>query len=228
MHIFFDLDGTLTDSSRGIIRCINGALAELGRREVDEGRLRGLIGSPLTRIFSEVLSCEDEALLDRAVAAYRVRFNEVGIFENALYPGVADALDVLSRAGHTLQIVTAKPAVAARQVAEHFGIAGFFRALHGPELSARDCDKADLVGAALQIAGGDPSCAVMVGDREADMIAARAHHVRAVAAAWGYGSREELASARPEYVAESMPDLVRWLRTVVAETVAPARDGINM
>jgi len=81
--------------------------------------------------------------------------------------------------------VTAKPAVAARRVAVRFGIAGFFRALHGPELSARDCDKATLVGAALQVAGGDPGLAVMVGDRAADVIAARVHGVGAIAAGWG-------------------------------------------
>ena len=87
MHIFFDLDGTLTDSSPGIVRCINHALMELGHDAVTDIQLRGMIGAPLTRIFSTVLDCEDDGLLDRAVAAYHRRFNEVGIFENALYPG---------------------------------------------------------------------------------------------------------------------------------------------
>lgn len=213
MHIFFDLDGTLTDSSPGIIRCINHALVELGHDAVTGDGLRDMIGSPLRHIFVDVLGCDDEDVLDRAVAAYRGRFNAIGIFENALYPGVADALADLCRAGHTLQIVTAKPAVSARRVMAHFGIDGFFRALHGPELSARDCDKADLVGAALEIAGGDRRAAVMVGDRAVDVLAARQHQVRAVAAGWGYGTRDELEGAGPEYVAETVPDLVRWLRS---------------
>jgi phosphoglycolate phosphatase len=227
MHIFFDLDGTLTDSLPGIIGCINHALMALGHDAVTDDRLRSMIGAPLTRIFSTVLDCEDEELLDRAVAAYRVRFDEVGIFENALYPGVAEVIDRLSRTGHTLQIVTAKPAVSARRVAVHFGIARFFRALHGPELSARDCDKATLVGAALRIAGVDPGLAVMVGDRAADVLAARAHGVRAVAAGWGYGSRDELERAGPDYVAETVSDLSWWL-DAATETVPPARDGFNM
>jgi phosphoglycolate phosphatase len=211
MHIFFDLDGTLTDSSPGIIRCVNHALVELGHGAVTDHGLRGMIGSPLRRMFADVLGCGDEAMLDRAVAAYRVRFNAIGIFENALYPGVADALADLCRAGHTLQIVTAKPAVSARRVAAHFGIEGFFRALHGP---ARECDKANLVGAALEIAGGDLRAALMVGDRAVDVLAARRHRVRAVAAGWGYGTREELEAARPEYLAKTVPDLVRWVQTV--------------
>jgi phosphoglycolate phosphatase len=227
MHIFFDLDGTLTDSSPGIVACINYALIELGHGAVTGDRLRGMIGAPLTRIFSTLLDGADEELLDRAVAAYRVRFNDVGIFENALYPGVAEVIDRLSQTGHTLQIVTAKPAVSARRVTEHFGIARFFRALHGPELSARECDKAALVSAALQVAGGDPGLAVMVGDRAADVVAARVHNIRAVAAGWGYGSRDELERAGPDYVAETVHDLIPWLDQA-AVTVAPARDGIKM
>jgi phosphoglycolate phosphatase len=197
MHIFFDLDGTLTDSSPGIIRCIKHALVELGYEAVTDERVRGMIGSPLTRIFSEVLVCDDPGLLDRAVAAYRARFRAIGIFENALYPGVALSLEELCRSGHTLQIVTAKPADAARRVAAHFGIAKFFRALHGPEPSARDCDKAVLVGGALQLAGGDARAAMMVGDRAMDIVAAREYGVRAVAAGWGYGSRDELEAPAP-------------------------------
>ena len=227
MHIFFDLDGTLTDSSPGILRCINHALMELGHGPVTDGRLRGMIGAPLTRIFSDVLGGEDEVLLDRAVAAYRIRFNEVGIFENALYPGVAEVLESLCRTGHTLQIVTAKPAVAARRVAVHFGIVSFFRALHGPDLSARDCDKATLVGAALRVAGGDPRVAVMVGDRAVDVVAARVHGVRAIAAGWGYGTRDELERAGPDYVADTVFDLIRGL-DAVTEPAAPVQDGIDL
>jgi phosphoglycolate phosphatase len=54
----------------------------------------------------------------------------------------------------------------------------------------------------------------MVGDRAADVVAARVHGVRAIAAGWGYGSRDELDGARPEYVAETVPDLVRWLDVI--------------
>jgi phosphoglycolate phosphatase len=224
MHIFFDLDGTLTDSSTGIIRCINHALAALGHGTLTDERLRGMIGLSLTRILSEVLSCNDEAVIDRAVAIYRERFNDVGIYENALYPGVVDALDRLRLARHTLQIVTVKPAVAARQVVSHFGIGEYFQALHGPELSARDCDKATLVGAALQVAGGDPRVAVMVGDRAADVVAARVHGVRAIAVGWGYGSRDELQRVGPDYLAETVSDMARWLDALTAGATAARPD----
>lgn len=70
------------------------------------------------------------------------------------------------------------------------------------------------MAAALVLAGGNHDPAVMVGDRAVDVLAARQHRVRAVAAGWGYGSREELQAAGAEYVAETVPDLVRWVHTV--------------
>ena len=212
MHLWFDLDGTLTDSFPGISRSINHALAELGRNPVPDARLRGLVGASLTAIFAELLKASDTALLDRAVAAYRDRFNTSGIFENSVFPGIPEALDEFRAAGHSMRVVTAKPAVSARRVLAHFALDAHFDAVHGPELAERACDKADLVAAALHEAGD--SAAVMIGDRAEDVRAARCHGIRAVGVGWGYGSRTELTDAIPDYIAETVSDLRAWVRSV--------------
>jgi phosphoglycolate phosphatase len=212
MHVFLDLDGTLTDSFVGISRCVNHALAELGRDSVSEPQLRGMVGTPLTTIFAVLLASDEAALLDRAVSAYRARFNAIGIFENQVFPGIPEALHQFRESGHSLQVVTAKPTVSARRVVEHFALDGFFDAIHGPELTDRSCNKADLVMAALKVAGGHAAHAVMVGDRAEDVVAARAHRVRAVGAGWGYGSRAELTAEAPDYLAETVTDLVAWVQ----------------
>jgi phosphoglycolate phosphatase len=168
-----------------------------------------MIGAPLSTIFETLLRSSEPDLLDRAVAAYRVRFDRTGIFENCLFPGVVEALTTLRQAGHSLQIVTAKPAVAARRVVEHFEIGRFFEAVHGPDLDERLFEKARLLETAVR--GVPAGQSVMVGDRADDVRAAHACGVQAVAAAWGYGAREELRAANPTYVAESMAELVDWV-----------------
>jgi len=218
MHILFDLDGTLTDSFPGISRCINHALVELGREPATDSTLRGFVGRPLTDIFGAILASPDEALIDRAVEAYRRRFNEVGIFENALFPGIMDVLQACRADGHRMQVVTAKPAVPARRVIAHFGLDEYFEAIHGPDLADRTCDKAALVRAALAHADAAASDAVMVGDRAEDIAAARANGVRSVGVAWGYGARAELASALPDYLADTPTVLTEWIRSVTART----------
>lgn len=213
MHVLFDLDGTLTDSSPGIVRCINHALEVLGRPAAAEECLRPMIGAPLSAIFSETLQTDDVRAIDAAIAAYRDRFNAVGMFENSVFPGIIDALDSLRRAGHSMQIVTVKPAVAARRIVEHFRLASYFAGVHGPDLTERTCDKADLVAAALREFAGGAAHVAMVGDRADDIRAAQRHAIRAVAAGWGYGTHDELVAAGPEYVAPTVAHLVAWVHT---------------
>lgn len=214
MHIFFDLDGTLTDSCTGIIRCVNHALSELGCEAQADDRLRAMIGRPLTDIFGAVVPAWDSGTIDRAIASYRVRFDDVGIFENALYPGVSDGLERLRAAGHRMRVVTAKPHLAAARVLDHFAIRGHFDGVHGPELTDRGCDKAVLLGIALRESHAAPADSVMVGDRVDDVRAAAAHGVRAVGAGWGYGLPRELMDAGATYVAADMEGLLAYLLDV--------------
>ena len=211
MHLFFDLDGTLTDSSPGIIRCINHALAKLDCDAADELRLRGMIGTPLAEIFPKLTGRRDPAFVRRAIEAYRERFNEVGIFENSLYPEMADALEGWHADGHTMRVVTIKPGVAASRVVEHFGIAKFFAGVHGPAANDRSPDKKKLIGAALKQTKAARRAIVMIGDRAEDVLAARHHDIRAIAVGWGYGDREELKAARPERVVDTVADLAAWI-----------------
>lgn len=213
MQLFFDVDGTLTDSSDGIMQCLTHALAALGQEVPSGDGLRRWVGPPLATAFAFLLDTSDAALIERAIAAYRARFETTGMFENVLYPGVRTGLENLSAAGHRLRVVTVKPEVYARQILRHFEIDHFFEAVHGPGLADRAFSKALLVKTALECAGASHRETVMVGDRAEDVYAAREHGVRSVAAAWGYGSIEELRGADPDYVAYTVGDLLEWLRT---------------
>lgn len=214
MHIFFDLDGTLTDSCTGIIRCVNHALSELGCEAQTDDRLRAMIGRPLTDIFGAIMPAPDAGTIDRAIASYRVRFDDIGIFENALYPGVSEGLERLRAAGHRMRVVTAKPHLAATRVLEHFAIRHVFDGVHGPELTDRGCDKAVLLGIALRESRAAPAHSVMVGDRVDDVRAAAAHGVRAVGAGWGYGLPRELMDAGAAHVAADMDGLLGYLLSI--------------
>jgi phosphoglycolate phosphatase len=194
------------------VRCFHHALIELGADVPSESRLARYIGSPLPirDCFAEILQTTDIELIERAVTAYRSRFEPIGMFENRLYPGVEDALAVLVSSGARLHVVTAKPAVYARRIIRHFGIERHFSSLIGPGLEDSRITKADLIGKALFENEASRDDAIVIGDRAADIIAARANGVRSIGVTWGYGEPEELAEA--DDVVDSWPDLVVCLQ----------------
>jgi len=195
MHVFLDLDGTLTDPERGITRSIAYALEKLGRVVPDASTLRGCIGPPLADSFRALLDTDDDALVREAVALYRERFGPIGMYENEVYPGIPEALAALREAGLVLRVVTSKPTVYAAPIVEHFGLAAFFAGVHGSELDGARTDKADAIAHVLRVASIEAAAATMVGDRSHDVAGARANGVASLAVLWGYGSRDELARA---------------------------------
>ena len=208
MTYFFDLDGTLTDSQEGILKCVRYALESRGITENDYEKLKRFIGPPLTNAFMEIYGV-DGRVANELLHKYRERFSTVGMFENKLYDGVYDMLKNLKAERHTMAVVTGKPQVYSEKIAEHFDIAKFFDAIVGPDLSNIEEGKVSLVKRALELTGGKN--AVMIGDRKFDIEGAKANNISSVAVLYGFGSREELEAAKADYFAESVHDLQNLL-----------------
>ena len=188
-HVFLDLDGTLTDPKPGITRSVIHALECMGLDAPVPDELDWVIGPALVDSFAR-LGVKD---VQAALGHYRMRYADVGLFENTPYDGVEAALTALQGAGKTLCVATAKPHVYARRITKHFGLARFMAHEFGPELDGTRNDKGELLAHALELTGVDPRTAVMVGDRHHDIDAARAVGMQAVAVRWGYGTPGEWA-----------------------------------
>jgi phosphoglycolate phosphatase len=217
MQLFFDLDGTLTDPGPGITRCLAHALEQLGRPAPPLGELERFIGPPLKLNFSELLETDDETLIHQGIAHYRDRFGEVGLFENEVYPGIPELLARLGEEGHALRVVTSKPTIYASRIAVHFDLDRHFARVHGSELSGLRADKADLIAHVLDTESLRREDCVMIGDRSHDILGARAHGVRSIGVAWGYGSREELTEAGACGIASDLDELHGLLNRIAEE-----------
>jgi phosphoglycolate phosphatase len=192
-HVFFDLDGTLTDPREGMVRCFEYAIERTGI-EVDPAvQLESFIGPPLHDSFREL--CGGDTGVEEAVACYRERFSTIGLFENRVYDGIPEALGALAGKAASVHMVTSKPTLFATRIVEHFGLGQHFDAVYGSHLDGRLGDKVELIADVLAREGMDPARTVMIGDRKFDMLGARHHGIRALGVLWGYGSEEELLAA---------------------------------
>ena len=143
-YILFDLDGTLTDPKPGITGCVQYALRKFGIEEPDLDKLEPFIGPPLLDSFQEFYGFDEEKGL-QAIAYYRERFSVVGLFENEIYPGIAQMLARLQKAGIRLAVASSKPTVFVTRILEHFGILSFFDVIVGSELDGTRVKKEEVV-----------------------------------------------------------------------------------
>ena len=203
--VLFDLDGTLTDPKEGITKSIQYALHALGRPVPPMEDLLWTIGPPLRWNFVQLLGSEDFA--DEGVRLYRERFGKVGLFENAVIPGIPDLLDRLVAEGRRLFVATSKPHVYATRIVERFGLADRFLHVYGSELDGTNADKRDLLRMIMRREGLDPARTVMIGDREHDVIGARTSGIATIGVRWGYGSDEELFEAGAAVLVDSPEEI---------------------
>ncbi len=207
-NILFDLDGTLTDPKTGIVGCIRYALAELGVEAPVDDELLWCIGPPLKQSFEKLLAGRrDEA--ERALALYRVRFGDVGMYENDVYDGVPALLETLS--DRNLFVATSKPQVYAKPILEHFGLAHYFQGIYGSELDGARSDKRHLLGHLLAEQKLTAAETVMIGDRRHDAEGARANGLTTIWVEWGYGDKAECDEVKPDHICPTIDHLANVL-----------------
>jgi phosphoglycolate phosphatase len=208
--IFFDFDGTLVDPRDGLLDSFVHGLAAVGVTVEDKTSLEPLIGPPIRHGLSDYLGLAEPSL-SVAVAAFRDYLGTNGVLEYEPYDGIMELLDDLVAAGHTLALVTSKALPFVELVVEHIEMTIDFAAIVTASLDGSLADKADLVEIALRQLRVSPEQAVMIGDREFDVLGARANEVRSVGVLWGYGSRRELETAGADVIVDDISALRKLL-----------------
>lgn len=188
--IAFDLDGTLVDTAPDLIGALNMVLAERGLAPVPAEAARHLVGrgarALIERGFAdagETLSdVEGEALTARFIDVYRDRIAD----ESFAFEGLESSLERLTAAGAILCVCTNKPTGLSNLLLGKLNLTSRFAGVTGADsVPFKKPDGRHLIMAVEQ-AGGDPAYALMVGDSEADVAAARGAGLPVIVVPFGY------------------------------------------
>ncbi len=207
--VLFDLDGTLTDPGEGITNSVAHALKKYGITVEDRTELYKFIGPPLHESFEKCYGFSRKESLT-AVEHYREYYRDKGIYENKVYDGIEDLLKNLFENGKKVILATSKPEIFAREILRHFNIEKYFYYSAGANLDGSRTNKAEVIEYALREGGvTDKSSAVMVGDREHDIIGANINGLDSIGVLFGYGNREELETVGATHIAATVKDIER-------------------
>ncbi len=125
--IFFDLDGTLVDSSIGIHNGFTYTFEQLGVPSPDAKTIRGFMGPPLETSFASCLPTEQ---IELAIQLYRSYYKEKGVYEAQLFPQIKELLTELAQQ-YPLYITTTKNTPTAVHMTANFEIDHFFDGIYG-------------------------------------------------------------------------------------------------
>lgn len=205
--LLFDLDGTLTDPKIGITKSVQYSLKAFGINVDNPNNLINFIGPPLRDSYKKYYSFSDDEA-EKAVAKYREYFSEQGLFENSIYDGIESLLETQSALKRTLIVATSKPTIFAEKILKHFNIYKYFSFVSGSELDGRRSKKDQVIQYALDNLNiTSVHNAVMIGDREHDIIGAKKLNMQSIGVLYGYGSFEELSNAGADHIVENVDEL---------------------
>lgn len=210
--IFFDLDGTLVDSAPDLGAAVNDMLLERGRDAVAIDQVRVWVGNGARRLVMRALTGSRDGdpgdeVTQVALARFFEHYGRRLTERTRPYPGVVEALDVLTDMGLRLAVVTNKPARFTDPLLEALGLSHYFGVtVSGDTLASRKPDPAPLRHAASAL-GVPPDSAVMVGDSMADLGAARNAGIPMVLVPYGYRDGDAIFDAGPDLVVDDLRSL---------------------
>ncbi len=212
--LLLDLDGTLVDSVPDLAAAVNRMLTTRALAPLTLGAVTSMVGDGLPALVERALAARGQRFDPGALEAVGADYAANLAVATRLFPDVVPSLAALAQAGWRLAVCTNKPQAAARSLLAALGLGERFAAIGGGDsFPVRKPDPAHLL-ATLAAAGGEPDCAVMVGDHANDIEAARRAGIKVVFAAWGYGPASLGTSA--DAVAERFSALPAIVRRLVA------------
>ena len=210
-YIFWDLDGTLTDSAPGITKGAAYALSHFGIQVDDLSSLNKFVGPALSYSFKEFYGFDDNQT-EEAIKKYREYYSVTGLFENAPYEGIKELLETIKASGKKMIVATGKPEEFSKRILDKFELSQYFDMLVGATMDeSRNTKEAILAYALEKLGNPEADKCVMIGDRKFDIIGAKENGIKSIGVLYGFGDLEELQNAGADYIAENVSDIAKFL-----------------
>ncbi|MCI7767215.1 MAG: HAD hydrolase-like protein [Oscillospiraceae bacterium] len=189
----FDVDGTLLDTTEGVLSSVRHTIEHFGFEMLPEERLKGFIGPPIQDSFALAYGLEGDILQELATF-FRNSYKDNDLLKAEPYNGIFDVMKALSERGITIAIATYKREDYAKTLLEHFGFDSYSDIIYGGDHFNR-LKKRDIIMKCISDSGIQKlSDAVMIGDTENDAVGAMQLGIDFIGVTYGFGFKPDSLS----------------------------------
>ena len=188
--LIFDLDGTLVDTAPDLLDALNVVLASEGRRAVEHGDLRSLVGFGARTLMAEAFKRTgdpaDPARIESLVGGFIAHYRSHIADSSRPYPGVEVTLAAFQAEGARMGVLTNKPHELTTLLISKLGLDKYFAAIFGQGSMPYTKPDPRIFADVVREAGGPGAGALMIGDSITDVKTARAGGAPVILVSYGY------------------------------------------
>ena len=211
-NVIFDLDGTLLDTSEGVIESAKYAAKQMGYNELDYQTMLTFVGPPIQNSFKKHYGCTEEEA-QRAANIFRDYYKNEALLLAKPYDGIYDLCELLKSKGIKMAVATYKREDYALTLLKHFGFDKYCNPMHGAD-NNNILKKEDIVRMCQQEMGANEEDCVLVGDTDNDAKGAEHAGIQFIAVTYGFGFKNESDLKSYPYigVADNPVDVLRYIK----------------
>ena len=187
-NVIFDLDGTLLDTSEGIVESVKYAAKQLGYPELPYEALLMFVGPPIQQSFMDHYGC-DKQTAQKAADIFREYYKTKALLKAAPYEGIYELCGALKTAGIKMAVATYKREDYALILLKHFCFDRYCEPMHGAD-GENKLKKKDIVLMCMEEMNANKEKTVLIGDTDHDKRGAIEAGVKFIAVTYGFGFRK--------------------------------------
>ncbi|EOJ0286812.1 HAD-IA family hydrolase [Campylobacter jejuni] len=185
--ILFDLDGTLLDTTDGVLKAVKKTIIQLNFTMPSDNILKEFVGPPMQESFEKYFCLNENDALKNA-NIFREIYKEF-LYEAKLYNGVIELLEQLKNNHFKIAIATNKSHENAINILKKFNILDFCDYVKGSDLEGK-LTKKDIVKECLMYLQADTTTSVLIGDSVIDANGAKDNNIDFLAVLYGFGFKD--------------------------------------
>lgn len=213
ISVLFDLDGTLVDTSEGIIKGIEEVEKRMDFDILPYDVKKSFIGPPLFDSFKSHYQIGDD-IAGESVRLFREYYSRQGKYECSLYFGMTETLELIKEHNIRLFVATSKPTEFAYDIINYLGLRDCFLEIIGSNLDNTRSKKEQIIRFILNKYQCVNDKTVMVGDKKQDIYGAKVNNIHSIGVSYGFGSFDEISCSSPDAIADNVENIIDCMKKI--------------